>query len=135
MCRMSTPLPCCPSRSVPDMADSPVRPATTNILITTTPTVEGRRIQRYLGIVTGEASSEVDVVTFTPGTKSFSDAYHKVLPGARDTALKAVMQGVQQSGGNALVGTSINYVIHGSGKGLVLVSVTGTAVVLEDAPQ
>ena len=106
-----------------------------NVLITTTPTVEGRRIERYLGIVTGEASSEVDVVTFTPGTKSFSDAYHKVIPSARDTALKAVMQGVQQAGGNALVGTSINYVIHGSGKGLVLVSVTGTAVVLGDAPQ
>jgi uncharacterized protein YbjQ (UPF0145 family) len=106
-----------------------------NVLITTTPTVEGRRILRYLGIVTGEASSEVDVANFNPGGKSFSDAYHKVLPGARDTALKAVMQGVKQAGGNALVGTTINYVIHGSGKGLVLVSVTGTAVVLEDAPQ
>lgn len=106
-----------------------------NILITTTPTVEGRRIGRYLGIVTGEASAEVDVVTFAPGTKSFSDAYHKVIPSARDSALKAVMQGVHQAGGNALVGTSINYIIHGSGKGLVLVSVTGTAVVLEGAPQ
>jgi len=120
---------------VPETPDVQARPAAANILITTTPTIEGRRIRRYLGIVTGEASSEVDVVTFTPGTKSFSDAYHKVLPGVRDTALKAVMQGVQQAGGNALVGTTINYVIHGSGKGLVLVSVTGTAVVLEDASQ
>ena len=104
-----------------------------SILVTTTPNVEGRRISRYIGLVTGEASAEVDVVTFTPGTKSFSDAYHKVLPGARDSALKAVMQGVEQAGGNALIGTVINYVIHGSGKGLVLVSVSGTAVVLEDA--
>lgn len=103
-----------------------------SILITTTPNVEGKRIARYIGLVTGEASAEVDVVTFTPGTKSFSDAYHKVLPGARDSALKAVMQGVEQAGGNALIGTSIDYAIHGSGKGLVLVYVSGTAVVLED---
>ena len=102
-----------------------------SVMVTTTSNIEGKRITKYLGLVTGEASAEVDVVTLTPGNKSFSDAYHKVLPGARDSALRAVMQSAEQSGANALVGTRIDYVIHGSGKGMVLVSVSGTAVVVE----
>jgi len=102
------------------------------VLITTTPNIEGKRITKYLGLVTGEASAEVDVVTFTPGMKSFSDAYHKVIPNARDSAIKAVIEGAEKAGANALIGARIDYVIHGSGKGMVLVSVSGTAVVVED---
>lgn len=105
-----------------------------NILITTTDNVEGKRIARYLGIVTGEASAEVNLVS-TAGDKpvaGFADSYHKVIPGVRDSALRGAMQGAAQSGGNAIIGTKIDYIIHGSGRGMVLVSVTGTAVVLED---
>jgi uncharacterized protein YbjQ (UPF0145 family) len=106
--------------------------ANADVLISTTPSFEGKRIVKYLGMVTGEASTEVDVVTFTPGTKSFSDAYHKVLPGTRDSALQGVIRAAREAGANAVVGARIDYVIHGSGKGLVLVAVTGTAVVVED---
>jgi uncharacterized protein YbjQ (UPF0145 family) len=104
------------------------------VLITTTPNIEGKRIVRYLGIVTGEASAQVDLVSTTdkPAT-NFADTYHKAVPGARDSALRGAIQGAEQSGANAIVGTSVNYVIHGSGRGMVLVSVTGTAVVIEDA--
>ena len=101
------------------------------VLITTTDNVEGKRITRYLGIVTGEASAEVQLVSDKPVT-SFSDAYHKVIPGARDSALRGAMQGAEQSGANALVGAKVEYHIHGSGRGMVMVSVTGTAVVIED---
>lgn len=101
------------------------------ILITTTDNVEGKRIARYLGIVTGEASAEVQLVSDKPVT-SFSDAYHQVIPGARDSALHGAMQGAEQSGANAIVGAKVEYHIHGSGRGMVMVSVTGTAVVLED---
>ncbi len=101
------------------------------ILVSTTDTLEGKRILRYLGIVTGEASAEVQLVSDKPVT-SFSDAYHKVIPGARDSALSGAMRGAEQSGGNAIIGAHINYIIHGSGRGMVLVSVTGTAVVVED---
>ena len=102
-----------------------------NILVSTTSTLEGKRITRYLGIVTGEASAEVSLVSDKPVT-SFSDAYHKVIPNVRDTALRGAMRGAEQSGANAIIGTKIDYIIHGSGKGMVLVSVTGTAVVIED---
>jgi uncharacterized protein YbjQ (UPF0145 family) len=37
-------------------------------------------------------------------------------------------------GANAIVGTTVNYIFHGSGKGMVLVTVNGTAVVVEDLP-
>ena len=48
------------------------------VLITTTDNVEGKRIARYLGIVTGEASAEVNLVSDKPVT-GFADSYHKVL--------------------------------------------------------
>lgn len=106
-------------------------PAPLNVLITTTDHVEGKRIARYLGIVTGEASAEVNLVSDKP-VAGFADSYHKVIPGVRDSALRGAMQGATQSGANAIIGTKIDYIIHGSGRGMVLVSVTGTAVVLED---
>ena len=53
------------------------------ILITTTSNVEGKRIVRYLGLVTGEASAEVQLVSEKPVT-SFSDTYHKAIPGVRE---------------------------------------------------
>lgn len=102
-----------------------------NIIVSTTPSLEGKRILRYLGVVTGEASAEVSLVSDKPVT-SFSDAYHKVIPTVRDNALRGAIHGAERSGANAIVGAQINYVIHGSGKGMVLVSVTGTAVVIED---
>jgi uncharacterized protein YbjQ (UPF0145 family) len=101
------------------------------VLVTTTSNIEGKRITRYLGLITGEASAQVELLSDQP-VKNFADTYHKAIPGARDSALKAVMQGTEQAGGNALVGTRIDYIIHGSGKGMVLVSVSGTAVVFED---
>jgi uncharacterized protein YbjQ (UPF0145 family) len=101
------------------------------VLITTTDNIEGKRISRYLGIVTGEASAEVNLVSDKP-VSGFADTYHKVIPGVRDNALRGAMQGAEQSGANAIVGARVEYVIHGSGRGMVLVSVTGTAVVVED---
>lgn len=102
-----------------------------SVLIVTTPTLEGKRITRYLGMVTGEASAEVALVSDKP-VAGFADTYHKAIPGVRDNALRGAMQGAEHVGANAIVGTTVNYIIHGSGKGMVLVSVTGTAVVIED---
>lgn len=101
------------------------------VLITTTSNIEGKRITKYLGMVTGEASGEVQLVSDKP-VAGFADAYHKVIPGVRDNALRGAMQGAEQSGANAIVGARIDYIIHGSGRGMVMVSVSGTAVVIED---
>jgi uncharacterized protein YbjQ (UPF0145 family) len=108
-----------------------------SVLITTTSTLEGKRIVRYIGMVTGEASGEVSLLSDSADKAApagFADAYHKVMPGVRDNALRGAIQGAQHVGANAIIGTSVNYVIHGSGKGMVLVTITGTAVVYEDVP-
>jgi uncharacterized protein YbjQ (UPF0145 family) len=102
-----------------------------SVIIVTTPSMEGKRITRYLGMVTGEASGEVTLVSDKP-VAGFADAYHKVIPGVRDNALRGAIQGAEHVGANAIVGTAVNYIIHGGGKGMVLVSVTGTAVIVED---
>lgn len=107
-----------------------------SVLITTTSNLEGKRITKYLGIVTGEASAEVALMATASSDKpapGFADAYHKAIPSVRDNALRGAMQGAEHVGANAIIGTTMNYVIHGSGKGMVMVSVTGTAVVYEDA--
>jgi uncharacterized protein YbjQ (UPF0145 family) len=102
-----------------------------SVLMTTTHNIEGKRITRYLGLVTGEASAEVNLVSDKPVT-GFADQYHKAMAPARDNALRGAIQGAQHIGANAIIGTSVNYVIHGSGKGMVMVTITGTAVVYED---
>ena len=104
------------------------------ILITTTSNVEGMRIARYLGIVTGEASAEVALMAAASADRpapGFADAYHKAIPNVRDNALRGAIQGAEHVGANAIVGVSVNYIVHGSGKGMVMVTVTGTAVFIE----
>jgi uncharacterized protein YbjQ (UPF0145 family) len=106
-----------------------------SVIVTTTSNLEGKRIARYLGIVTGEASAEVALVSTASSEKpapGFADAYHQAIPNVRDTALRGAIKGAEHIGANAIIGTAINYVIHGSGKGMVLVTVTGTAVICED---
>jgi uncharacterized protein YbjQ (UPF0145 family) len=105
------------------------------VIVTTTSNLEGKRIAKYLGIVTGEASAEVALVSTASSDKpapGFADAYHRAIPSVRDNALRGAIQGAEHVGANAIIGTTINYVIHGSGKGMVMVTVTGTAVICED---
>ena len=102
-----------------------------SVLIVTTPTMEGKRIVRYLGMVTGEASAEVALVSDKP-VSGFAQTYHQAIPGVRDNALQGAIKGAEHVGANAIVGTSVNYFFHGSGKGMVMVTITGTAVVFED---
>ncbi len=105
------------------------------MLITTTQHLEGKKIIRYLGMVTGEASAEVALMSTASDkpVNGFADAYHKAVPGVRDNALRGAIQGAEHVGANAIIGTTINYIIHGSGKGMVMVTVTGTAIVFVDA--
>jgi len=113
-----------------------IRIPNVSVLITTTANIEGKRITQYLGIVTGEASAEVALLSTATADKAapgFADAYHQAIPNVRDNAIRGAIKGAEHVGANAIIGTSVNYIIHGSGKGMVMVTVTGTAVVCEDA--
>jgi|SRR4051812_22565403 uncharacterized protein YbjQ (UPF0145 family) len=106
------------------------------MLITTTPAVEGKRITRYLGIVTGEAILGANVFKDVfAGIRDIvggrSATYEKELQRARDIALGEIESKAQQLGANAVVGIDLDYEVLGQNNGMLMVSASGTAVVLE----
>ena len=102
----------------------------------TTPSVEGKKIVEYKGIVFGEVVAGVDFVRdFAAGITNFfggrSNSYEDELQQARDTALAEMEQRAQERGANAVVGVDIDYEVLGSNNGMLMVSASGTAVVVE----
>lgn len=106
------------------------------MILTTTPTVEGRRISRYCGIVTGEAILGANVFRdFFAGIRDViggrSGAYEKVLRSAREAALETLRERAAEMGAQAVVGIDLDYEVLGESNGMLMVSASGTAVALE----
>ncbi len=106
------------------------------MIITTTPSVEGRRIKEYRGIVFGEVVSGVDFVKdFAAGLTNFfggrSGSYEGELVEARDNAVMEMVRRAEQLGANAVVGVDMDYEVLGQGGNMLMVTASGTAVVLE----
>ena len=105
------------------------------MLLTTTPTVEGHPIQNYLGLVCGEVISGVDFVKdFAAGMRNFfggrSASYENELTDARAQAIEELGQRAEQMGANAVVGIDVDYEVLGQGGNMMMVTVSGTAVIL-----
>lgn len=105
------------------------------MILTTTPSVEGRQILEYKGIIFGEVISGVDVLRdFTAGLSNFfggrSGAYEEELINARETALRELEQRAQERGANAVVGVDVDYEVLGSNNGMLMVTASGTAVLI-----
>ena len=106
------------------------------MLITTTPSVEGKRIIRYCGVVTGEAILGANLFKdLFAGIRDLvggrSAAYERELQRARDIALQEIESKAQEVGANAVVGVDLDYEVLGQANGMLMVSVSGTAVVME----
>jgi uncharacterized protein YbjQ (UPF0145 family) len=108
------------------------------MLVVTTPTLEGRRITRYLGLVSGEAILGANIFKdLFAGIRDIvggrSAAYEQELRKAKTIALEEMEAEATQLGGNAIVGVDLDYetVQMGSGGGMLMVSASGTAVVVE----
>lgn len=106
------------------------------MIVTTTPSVEGKRIVSYQGIVFGEVISGVNVLKdFTAGLSNFfggrSATYEGELMEARETALRELEQRASEVGANAVVGVNIDYEVLGANNGMLMVTASGTAVVVE----
>lgn len=104
------------------------------MIITTTNTIEGKRITDYRGIVVGEAIMGANVVRdFFAGITDIiggrSGAYESKLQDARDTALNELEQRAASKGANAIVGVDLDYEVVGDS--MLMVSASGTAVVVE----
>ncbi len=106
------------------------------MLLTTTPTIEGRRITRYCGVVTGEAILGANIFRdFFAGVRDIvggrSASYEKELHRARAIALQELEDEAARIGANAVVGIDLDYEVVGQGASMLMVSVSGTAVVTE----
>ena len=106
------------------------------MLISTTPTLEGKRIREYRGIVTGEAIMGANIfrdlfasVRDVVGCRS--SGYEKELRAARETALAELAANAQQIGANAVVGVDLDYEVLGQNNGMLMVSASGTGVIIE----
>ena len=104
----------------------------------TTPTIEGKRITRYHGVVTGEAILGANIFKdFFAGIRDIiggrSAAYEKELRKAREIAFAEMEAQAQSLGANAVVGIDIDYenITMGDSRGMLMVTVSGTAVNVE----
>ena len=105
------------------------------MIVTTTNSIEGQRIATYHGIVVGEAIMGANVVRdifagITDIIGGRSGAYESKLQDARDVALRELEEKAARMGANAVVGIDIDYEVLGQNNGMLMVSVSGTAVVL-----
>ncbi|MFH1197604.1 MAG: heavy metal-binding domain-containing protein [bacterium] len=106
------------------------------MLITTTNTVEGQKIVKYLGLVTGEAILGANIFKdIFAGIRDIvggrSAAYERELKQAKDIALQEMTEQARSLGGNAVIGVDLDYETVGQSGSMLMVSASGTAVVIE----
>ena len=105
------------------------------MILSTTPTLEGKPIKQYLGIVTGETIIGANAIKdFMAGLTDFfggrSTTYEKVLIEAKETAIKELEERATRLGANAIVGIDLDYETVGQNGGMLMVTVSGTVVVI-----
>ena len=103
------------------------------MIITTTPSIEGKKSVEYKGIVFGEVISGVNMVKDMMAglTNIFggrSNTYETELINARQNALREMEERAAQLGANAVVGVDIDYEVLGADNGMLMVTASGTAV-------
>lgn len=106
------------------------------MLVTTTHNIEGRRITKYCGVVSGEAILGANIFRdFLAGVRDIvggrSASYEKELHQAREIAMREIEEEAAKLGADAVVGVDLDYEVVGQGASMLMVSVSGTAVTLE----
>ena len=106
------------------------------MIVTTTPAVEGRKIVAYKGIVFGEVVSGVNFIkdmfsSITDMIGGRSGTSEKELQEAREKALAEMSERAAKLGADAVVGVDVDYEVLGETNGMLMVSVSGTAVKLD----
>jgi len=106
------------------------------MMIATTHTLEGHRISRYHGIVSGEAILGANIFRdIFAGIRDIvggrSGSYEKVLRDAKQTALDDMALDAERLGANAVIGVDLDYETIQVGASMLMVSASGTAVTIE----
>ncbi len=107
------------------------------MLLTTTNNIEGRKVKQYIGIVTGEVILGANLFKdFFASIRDIvggrSGSYEKVLKEAKDSALQELTDKARTVGANAIIGIDLDYETLGANGSMLMVSASGTAVILED---
>ncbi|MCP4635438.1 MAG: heavy metal-binding domain-containing protein [Methyloversatilis sp.] len=103
------------------------------MLLATTPTLEGRPIRQYHGVVTGEAIIGANIfkdmfASIRNVVGGRAGAYESTLADARSAAMEDMSEVAAKLGANAIVGIDIDYEVLGADNGMLMVCVSGTAV-------
>jgi len=106
------------------------------MIVTTTPSVEGKKIVGYKGVIFGEVIAGVDFIKdFAAGLTNFfggrSNSYEGELIEARQSALREMEERARRLGCNAVVGVDIDYEVLGQNGSMLMVTASGTGVVVE----
>jgi len=105
------------------------------MILSTTATLQGRQVERYLGLVFGDAVLGVNVLKDIMGSvRDFiggrSGTYERELGAARDAAMTNLVAQAQSIGADAVLGIDIDYEVLGGNGQMLMVSASGTAVAL-----
>ena len=106
------------------------------VIVTTTPNIDGKKITAYRGIVTGEAIMGANIFKdLFAGIRDIvggrSATYERELRRAREIAMDEIKIAAAEMGANAVVGIDIDYETVGGQGSMLMVTVSGTAVVLQ----
>jgi uncharacterized protein YbjQ (UPF0145 family) len=107
------------------------------MLLATTPILEGKEIKQYIGIVSGEVILGANLFKdFFASIRDIiggrSGSYEQVLQEAREQAIAEITEKARQVGANAVIGIDIDYATLGGKGSMLMVSITGTAVVMAE---
>jgi uncharacterized protein YbjQ (UPF0145 family) len=106
------------------------------MIVTTTPSLEGKKITSYLGLVTGEAIIGANLFRdIFAGIRDIvggrSGSYEEVLREAKDNALNEMQENARKLGANAVVGVDLDYETVGTNGSMLMVTASGTAVITD----
>lgn len=104
-----------------------------DVIVSTTPTIEGKSVTEYLGIVSGEAIMGANLFKdLFAGIRDIvggrSATYEKELRNAKDIAIKEMIERAQEAGANAILSVDLDYETVGRNGSMLMVSASGTAV-------
>jgi uncharacterized protein YbjQ (UPF0145 family) len=107
------------------------------MITTTTPTIDGKKISQYLGVVAGEAIMGANIFKdLFAGVRDIvggrSATYERELQRARGFALQELQERAAALGANAVVGIDLDYEVLGQGASMLMVSASGTAVIHQE---
>ena len=107
------------------------------MLTTTTSVIEGKRITRYYGIVSGETIIGANIFRdFFASIRDViggrSNSYEEVLRKAKDSALREMEEQAMRMGANAVIGVDLDYETVGQNGSMLMVTASGTAVFIQD---